>query len=89
MSGHERDASFKSICTVLSCSLGEYLNLFDDDSVHTPEAVLKSVIDPNESLRASNSLYPMDDLLRGMVIHAPHPHGRGYAAVALRDPIPS
>lgn len=88
MSGHEHDASFKCkwICTVLSCSLDEYLNLLDDDSVRTETIVhdvLKSVINPNESLRASNSIYPMDDLLRGMVIHAPHPHGRRYAAVAL------
>lgn len=76
-----------SICTVLSCTSEDYLGLFDNEKLSTADLVqdvLQSVIPPNEALlRAVTTKYRLDDVIRGMLMYAPHPLGQRYAAVAL------
>jgi len=75
------------ICTILGCAPDEFWSIYDNDKVATDilsNDILSSVIGTNhETLRAADRRYRFDNLLSGMIIHAPHPLGRRYVAVCL------
>ncbi len=82
-----RSDSPQSICTVLTCTSEEYLDLYDNETLLTEvlsDDALRNVIRPNSArLRAADPRYHLDDLLSAMLEHAPHPLGRRYVAVCL------
>ncbi|KIM40633.1 hypothetical protein M413DRAFT_446058 [Hebeloma cylindrosporum] len=77
----------ESTCATLGCRSEEFWSIYDSDKLAADvlsNEILTNVIAANhERLRVAEHRYRLDDLLTGMVIHAPHPLGQRYAAVSL------
>ena len=84
---HQRKVFLGSICTTLRCTPDEFWSIYENDEVATDvlsNNILTNVIGANhEKLRAAERRYRIDDLLSGMIIHAPHPLGQRYVAVSI------
>lgn len=87
MSHHQRSIkTADSTCEILKCAPAEFWAYYEDSTSTETLAnhVLRNVIHPNASfLRAANDEYRLDELLSAMLVHAPHPGGQRYVAVAL------
>ncbi|KAL0952337.1 hypothetical protein HGRIS_006617 [Hohenbuehelia grisea] len=83
--------SVSSISSILSCSSETFYNLYNDENVATHtlcQAALNDIIEPERQqlqdvMAKGNKRFRLDELLIGMLEHAPHPDGRRYVAVAL------
>jgi len=84
---HHHKVFLGSICTTLGCTPDEFWSTYENDKVATDvlsNNILTNVIGTNhEKLRAAERRYRIDDLLSGMIIHAPHPLGQRYVAVSI------
>lgn len=84
---HGRMLFLESTCTILRCTSEDFWSIYESDKLATDvlsHDILTNVIGANrERLRAAERRYRLDDLLSGMIIHAPHPLGQRYVAVSL------
>jgi len=83
---HRRVNSAGSILSILSCSLDEFSDFYDGPyatNILIEDA--KEVISHNRALlrQASEDRYLLDELLLGMLDHAPDPSGQRYVATVL------
>jgi len=83
---HRRVNSAGSVLTILSCSSEEFIDFFDGP--YATDALIddaKEVISHNLTLlqEASEDRYRLDELLLGMLDHAPDPSGQRYVAIVL------
>jgi hypothetical protein len=73
--------------TVLTVTSDDYEDFYRNENFRTEvlaDDALRNVIRPNcARLRAADGRYRLDDLLTGMLEHAPHPLGQRYVALSL------
>ncbi|KIM47112.1 hypothetical protein M413DRAFT_422839 [Hebeloma cylindrosporum] len=78
----------ETICTTLKCTPDEFWSIYNNNDLATDalsDEILTNVIGAkHERLRAADRRCRLDDLVSGMIIHAPHPLGLRYVAVCLR-----
>lgn len=81
---HRRTPSVESTCTILSCTSDQFLEFHAGYSTSVLAEDAAKIIAKNcQRLRAANKRYRLDDFLSAMLVHAPHPPGQRYVAVAL------
>ncbi|KAF9481634.1 hypothetical protein BDN70DRAFT_919709 [Pholiota conissans] len=86
---HPTSYRYYETCAILSCSPTEFNTLFEDEGKISTDTlsddVKQSAIAQNRGYlrREQPDHYHLDEFLRAMLDHAPHPLGKRYVAVAL------
>lgn len=83
---HKRVDSASTILTILSCSSNEFSEFYDGPyATHLLVEDAKRIIHRNQAIlkEANQDRYRLDELLLGMLEHAPDPSGQRYVAVVL------
>jgi len=83
---HKRFDSASTILTILSCSSNTFSEFYDGPyATHLLVEDAKRIVHRNRALlkEANQDRYLLDELLLGMLDHAPDPSGQRYVAVVL------
>ncbi|KAK7458140.1 hypothetical protein VKT23_010048 [Stygiomarasmius scandens] len=80
--------SFESICSIPTCPSSTFSALYEDDNISTQslcDTAYGTIARYSQDLCAAGAghRYRLDELLSGMLMHAPHPLGKRYVAVSL------
>ncbi|KAF7984808.1 hypothetical protein HWV62_11822 [Athelia sp. TMB] len=80
---HRPTMPIASTCAVLSCTLKEFWAVYENTTL-SASALSEDALAERRALLSAEPRYRLDELLAGMLEHAPHPASARYAAAALR-----